>query len=228
MSETYRQTSNVDRGTRLRDPFNRWLARQSRFRLDAELVRDSALALSGLLCDRIGGPSVKPYQPPGLLGLSQFSQARLDRPTRGADQYRRGLYTYWQRTFLAPQSAGFRRLDPGRVRRRSPPVEYAAASARAAQRPDLCRIGANVRRAHHSRGWRRPAMLASSWAFNWRFLRPPRGQEVPVLVQLCTTPLRPVPGRPGGGAGRACLRARALIRLTSTQSSSPPGRPSPA
>ena len=70
-------------------------------------MRDNALSVSGLLCDKIGGPSVKPYQPPGLLGFPQFSQARLDRPTRGRDQYRRGLYTYWQRTFLHPSLLAF-------------------------------------------------------------------------------------------------------------------------
>ena len=64
-SQTYRQVSTASPELLARDPYNRWLARQSRFRLDAELVRDNALAISGLLVSKIGGPSVKPYQPDG-------------------------------------------------------------------------------------------------------------------------------------------------------------------
>jgi hypothetical protein len=106
LSETYRQSSNAKEEQRQRDPGNRWLARQNRPRLDAELVRDNALAISGLLAERIGGPSVKPYQPPGYWVFLNF-------PTRdyvadkGDDQYRRGLYTYWQRTFLHPSLLAF-------------------------------------------------------------------------------------------------------------------------
>jgi Protein of unknown function (DUF1553)/Protein of unknown function (DUF1549)/Planctomycete cytochrome C len=106
MSETYRQTSSVTETQRLRDPGNRWLARQSRFRLDAELVRDSALSLSGLLCERIGGPSVKPYQPPGYWVFLNFPK-RDWAADRGSNQYRRGLYTYWQRMFLHPSLLAF-------------------------------------------------------------------------------------------------------------------------
>src|SRR5262249_9123862 len=65
MSSTYRQPSKVRPELRERDPFNRLLARQARFRLDAESVRDNALAVSGLLARHVGGPSVKPYQPAG-------------------------------------------------------------------------------------------------------------------------------------------------------------------
>ena len=73
MSETYRQTSSVSEAQRRRDPGNRWLARQSRFRLDAELVRDSALRAFGLaLRTRSAGPSVKPYQPPGYWVFLNF------------------------------------------------------------------------------------------------------------------------------------------------------------
>ena len=75
MTETYRQSSTAPESKRQRDPANRWLSHQNRYRLDAELVRDGALACSGLLSGEIGGPSVKPYQPPGLLGLPQFPPA---------------------------------------------------------------------------------------------------------------------------------------------------------
>jgi len=106
MSSTYRQSSHAGAELRQRDPGNLWLARQGRFRIDAEMVRDNALAISGLLSPKIGGPSVKPYQPEGYWRFLNF-------PTRsyyhdhGPDQYRRGLYTYWQRTFLHPSLKAF-------------------------------------------------------------------------------------------------------------------------
>jgi hypothetical protein len=106
MSATYRQTSVAPDELRQIDPDNRWLARQGRFRLDAELVRDNALAVSGLLSPKIGGPSVKPYQPAGYWAYLNF-------PTRewandhGESEYRRGLYTWWQRTFLHPSLQAF-------------------------------------------------------------------------------------------------------------------------
>ncbi len=105
-SQTYRQTSVADAEQLARDPENRLLARQSRFRLDAELVRDNALSISGLLSPKIGGPSVKPYQPAGYWENLNF-------PTReyvadlGESQYRRGLYTWWQRSFLHPSLLAF-------------------------------------------------------------------------------------------------------------------------
>jgi hypothetical protein len=106
MSQTYRQASTASEQVRLRDPGNRWLARQNRFRLDAELVRDNALSVAGALCDRIGGPSVKPYQPPGYWVFLNFPR-RDYAPDKGENQYRRGLYTYWQRTFLHPSLLAF-------------------------------------------------------------------------------------------------------------------------
>lgn len=83
------------------DPANRLLARQSRWRLDAEFVRDGALRAAGLLDDRVGGPSVKPYQPTGYWQHLNFPSRKWE-PSEGADQHRRGLYTHWQRTYLHP------------------------------------------------------------------------------------------------------------------------------
>jgi hypothetical protein len=91
---------------RQRDPYNQWLACQGRFRLDAELVRDNALAVSGLLVRRIGGPSTKPYQPPGYWAYLNFPTRTYVKDT-GENQYRRGLYTYWQRTFPHPSLVAF-------------------------------------------------------------------------------------------------------------------------
>jgi hypothetical protein len=89
-----------------RDPYNREHARQSRFRIDAELVRDNALAIGGLLVPKIGGPSVKPYQPDRYWENLAFP-AREYVADKGESQYRRGLYTWWQRSFLHPSLLAF-------------------------------------------------------------------------------------------------------------------------
>jgi hypothetical protein len=83
------------------DPYNEYFARQARYRLPAELVRDSALAISGMLVCKVGGASVKPHQPAGYYRHLNFPK-RLYVPDRGERQYRRGLYTHWQRQFLHP------------------------------------------------------------------------------------------------------------------------------
>lgn len=105
-SSTYRQSSATSEGLRQRDPYNLLLARQARFRLDAEMVRDNALAVSGLLTHTIGGPSVKPYQPAGYWKYLNFPMRDWSKDT-GPNQYRRGLYTYWQRSFLHPSLLAF-------------------------------------------------------------------------------------------------------------------------
>lgn len=106
MSGTYRQSSVADEALRQKDPANNWLARQGRFRLDAEVVRDNALAVSGLLVRQIGGPSVKPYQPAGYWIHMNFPK-RDYADDHGPNEYRRGLYTWWQRTFLHPSLLAF-------------------------------------------------------------------------------------------------------------------------
>jgi len=105
-SATYRQVSTASPDLMAADPYNRELARQSAFRVDAELVRDTALAVSGLLVARVGGPSVKPYQPDGYWENLNFPTRDYDGDT-GENQYRRGLYTWWQRSFLHPSLLAF-------------------------------------------------------------------------------------------------------------------------
>lgn len=95
-SATYRQASRVTPELRQRDPYNRLHARGPRVRLDAEMVRDNALAISGLLSRKLGGPSVFPYQPDGVW-FNPYSSDRWVMST-GGEQYRRGLYTFWRRT----------------------------------------------------------------------------------------------------------------------------------
>ncbi|HEY7326662.1 MAG TPA: PSD1 and planctomycete cytochrome C domain-containing protein [Gemmataceae bacterium] len=106
MSNTYRQSSVASQVVREKDPTNIWLARQGRFRLEAEMVRDNCLAVSGLLSSKIGGPSVKPYQPAGYWSFLNFPK-REWQADKGESVYRRGLYTYWCRTFLHPSLLAF-------------------------------------------------------------------------------------------------------------------------
>jgi len=88
------------------DPYNRMLGRQSSWRLDAELIRDQSLHVAGLLVAEIGGPSVKPYQPSGYWENLNFPM-RTYVEDRGVGQHRRGVYTWWQRTFLHPSLLAF-------------------------------------------------------------------------------------------------------------------------
>ena len=105
-SRAYRRASVATPAQREADPYNRALARQTPFRLDAEFVRDNALAVSGLLVPKVGGPSVKPYQPERYWENLNFP-VREYVHDQGEAQHRRGLYVWWQRTFLHPSLLAF-------------------------------------------------------------------------------------------------------------------------
>lgn len=105
MSATYQQSSKVDAALRERDPENRLLARGARQRLAPEMVRDQALQASGLLVEKAGGPSVKPYQPAGL--WKELSNGEDYKPDTGDGLYRRTLYQYWRRTVAPPSMVNF-------------------------------------------------------------------------------------------------------------------------
>ncbi len=110
MSATYRQSSKFNqanpqstiRDPQSADPGNRLLSRGSRFRLSAEMIRDQALLVSGLLVEKLGGPSVKPYQPDGLYKDMAFSGLTGYNTDKGEGLWRRSLYTFWKRTVLSP------------------------------------------------------------------------------------------------------------------------------
>ena len=102
-SATYRQASEITPQALEDDPENRLLARGPRLRLPAQMIRDQALSVAGLLVDQVGGPSVKPYQPEGL--WDQASQTY--KQSEGDDLYRRSLYTYWKRTLAPPAMLAF-------------------------------------------------------------------------------------------------------------------------
>jgi hypothetical protein len=99
-SATYRQSAEITPLKREKDPANTWLSRGPRFRMDAEMIRDYALAASGLLVNKIGGPSVKPYQPEGVWEAVAMigSNTRNYQPDSGENLYRRSLYTFWKRS----------------------------------------------------------------------------------------------------------------------------------
>lgn len=103
MSSTYQQQSKLTSQLRERDPDNRLLSRGPRFRLQAEFVRDQALVASGLLVDKVGGPSVKPYHPPGLYEqVTAGTGYNVYVIGKGDDLHRRSIYTYWKRSVPNP------------------------------------------------------------------------------------------------------------------------------
>ncbi len=109
-SAAYRQSSKVSRELLERDPENRLLARGPRFRLPGEMLRDNALAVSGLLNEKVGGPSVYPYQPKGLweeIAYGDVFSAQTYSPSHGQDLYRRSMYDFWKRTSPPPSLTAF-------------------------------------------------------------------------------------------------------------------------
>ncbi|MEY3282047.1 MAG: hypothetical protein RIR86_60, partial [Acidobacteriota bacterium] len=106
-SATYRQSAILSPASMQRDPENRLLARGPRMRLSADTIRDQALAAAGLLVEKVGGPSVKPYQPDGLYKDMTFSGLTGYERERGEGLWRRSLYTFWKRTVLSPNMQVF-------------------------------------------------------------------------------------------------------------------------
>jgi hypothetical protein len=103
MSATYQQSAKADSKKLQSDPANVYLARSSRHKLSAEMVRDNALYISGLMVDKVGGPSVKPYQPEGLWAETTSGQGLTEYiMDTGENLYRRSLYTFWKRTVPPP------------------------------------------------------------------------------------------------------------------------------
>ncbi len=123
MSATYRQDAKLDRNAQEKDPFNKFYARGPRVRLSAEQLRDQALAVSGLLCEKMYGPGVFPYQPDGIW-MSPWNGASWKK-SDSCDQYRRALYTYWKRSSPYPSMITFdgttrEVCSPRRIRTNTP------------------------------------------------------------------------------------------------------------
>jgi len=191
-SATYRQSSKMTAALKERDPENRLLARGPRHRLTAELVRDNALAISGLMNHEIGGPSVLPYQPAGLweeLAFGAEFSAQTYEQSHGKDLYRRSMYTFWKRTAPPASLSLFDAPDREKcVARRAmtnTPLQalallndptYVEAARAFAQR-----ILREAPKAGAARRLER--------AFELALARKPAGQESPVLMALVKTKL---------------------------------------
>ena len=182
MSATYRQSSKVTPQLVERDPENRLLARGPRFRLPAELIRDQALAVSGLLVEKVGGPSVRPYMPEGVWDeTSKYGDLRGYKADTGDNLYRRSLYTIWKRTAAPPSMTMFdsptREICTVKRSRTNTPLQalallnevtYVEASRVLAQRM-IAEGGATPEE-------------RIAWAFKRVTLRPPTPDEVQVLA----------------------------------------------
>jgi hypothetical protein len=195
-SAAYRQSSVGSPRAVEKDPFNRWVGRQGRFRLEAEAVRDTALAVSGLLVERAGGPSVRPPQPEGYWASLNFPKREYV-PGVGEALHRRSLYTHWQRTFLHPSLAAFdapsrEECTANRVNSNTPlqalvllnDVTYAEA-ARVLAAEAL----------HRNPGARNPDP-AIRWAWNRVLSRAPKAAELGVLKDLHSQQLGRYRGAP--------------------------------
>jgi hypothetical protein len=183
MSATYRQSAAVGPQAYRTDPENRLLARGPRMRLDAEVLRDQALAVSGLMNDAIGGPSVKPPQPAGIwkaVGYESSNTANFKADT-GEKVYRRSLYVFWKRTAPAPYLVGFdapnRESCVVRRERTNTPMQalivlnepqYVESARRLAERVMLEAQGDTAQRV--------------DWLFNRALARPATDKERAILV----------------------------------------------
>ncbi len=181
-SRVYRQVSTAPSALRTRDPDNRELARQSRWRVEAELVRDQALSLAGLLVPTLGGPSVKPYQPDGYWENLNFPPRVYEADT-GSGQYRRGLYTWWQRSYAHPAMLAFD----------APTREECAADRARSNIPQQALVLLNdptyveAARAFAARIVSEGGTTTDDrlhWAWQQALLRPPDEQEIAAMREL--------------------------------------------
>lgn len=181
-SATYRQSSIETSAIRERDTANKLFARQSRFRLDAEFIRDTALAASGLLNPKLGGASVKPYQPAGYWSALNFPVREWQKDS-GEKVYRRGMYTHWQRSFPHPAMVAFdatSREECTCERPRSNIPQQALVLLNDPEFVEAARVFAQ--RALKDGGNNDAARIA--WAFERATGRRPKGQESEVLIEV--------------------------------------------
>ena len=185
-SSTYRQSSRETREMNERDPENRLLARGPRFRLPAEMVRDNALDVSGLLNNRIGGPSVYPYQPKGLweemaVGLGFSGQTYT--PSTGANLYRRSMYTVWKRTVPPPSLTTFDAPDREKCTARRTVTNTPLQALVLLNDPTYVEASRVLAEKTISQAGRDPAKRVD-FAFRLATDRMPQPQERAVLLQL--------------------------------------------
>ena len=205
-SATYRQSSDVDPARLERDPRNRLLARGARLRMDIETVRDTVLAVAGLLGEKIGGPSVFPPQPEGVWTMTYSG----DQWTAASDEdrWRRGLYTFWRRTAPYPTFAIFdapsRELTCARRPRTNTPLQALALLNDPAFFEAAIALGARMLREGGA-----SAEARARHGFRLCLARDPDAAELALLAELQRTELAAFSERPG--EAEALLRTDAPI-----------------
>ncbi|PAW68272.1 MAG: hypothetical protein B9S34_02925 [Opitutia bacterium Tous-C1TDCM] len=202
LSATYRQSSAVSPALAARDPENRLLARGPRVRLPAELIRDQALAVSGLLVPTIGGPSVFPYQPEKLydgivVGANYPGTKWVE--SQGADRYRRSLYTFWKRTVPHPAMTTFdapdREFCTVRRARTNTPLQALALWNEPGYFEAARRLGVRLLQADGA-----DDAAKAEWGFRTATGRAPRPEETAVLVRTWQTLRRDYAANPDDAA----------------------------
>jgi hypothetical protein len=184
-SATYRQSSRVTPELLEKDPENRLLARGPRFRLPAETVRDSALAISGLLDGEIGGPSAYPYQPKGLweeLAFGDIFSGQSYTPGRGKELYRRSMYTVWKRTVPPPSLATFDAPDREKCTARRARTNTPLQALVLLNDPTYVEAARGLAQRMMTEAGRDPAQRIH-FGFRLATARKPEPKEVAVLVQ---------------------------------------------
>lgn len=182
LSRAYRQSAAASPVLSARDPANRLFARQTAFRLPAEMIRDSALAVSGLLVDRLGGDAARPYQPAGYYQFLNFPK-REYQADANANQYRRGVYVHWQRQFLHPMLKAFDAPSREECTARRPQSNTPLAALVSLNDPsaiEAARVFA-ARMLGEASGDERERI---GWAWRTALSREPAAAEIDVLARL--------------------------------------------
>jgi hypothetical protein len=183
-SSTYRQSSFASPKLRERDPDNRLLARGPRFRVEAETIRDIALAASGLLCRKVGGPSVFPPQPDGIWTMHYSNDRWID--SQGPDRYRRGLYTFWRRTAPYPTFMAFDAPSRETCTVRRPRTNTPLQALTTLNDPAFVEAAQALARRILAEGGPDPEHQAA-YALRLCVVRAPRPDEIERIVALFTT-----------------------------------------
>ncbi len=184
-SRAYRQSSVPSEELVERDPKNLLFARQARFRLPAEMVRDNALAISGLLVQRLGGPSAHPYQPDGYYAPLNFPK-RTYQADQGAQQFRRGVYMHWQRQFLHPMLRAFDAVSREECTARRPVSNTPQAALTLLNDPTFVE-GARALAARVLREGGQDDAARLRWIWRVALSREPVQEELEVLRELLTS-----------------------------------------
>ena len=181
-SSTYRQSSRAAADELARDPQNRFFARQASFRLPAEMIRDQALAVSGLLVRRLGGAGAHPYQPAGYYKHLNFP-LRDYKPDAGENQYRRGIYTHWQRQYLHPMLKAFDAPSREECMAQRPISNTPIAALALLNDPSFVEAARGFAVRIIREGGTRPPERAR-WGFRTALSRHPEPEEVAGLVRV--------------------------------------------